>query len=634
MKPQVLPSIVCGIVGILARGCSVSADMLQRATQSLAHRGPDDAGTTIILAAENLEVGLGSRRLAVLDLSSSGHQPMSDPQTDNWIVYNGEVYNFREIRSELEKRGVHFQSGSDTEVVLKAYGEWGTDFLPKLRGMFAFAIWDGRQRRLLVARDPMGIKPLYYSCSETHLIFASEIRALLSTGLVRRAIDHAGIFNYLTFGSVYEPNTMVRGISALQGGYFLTWEQGNIQQQQMYCDLVDRDAQGVASTSWDLREELFSTVRSHLVSDVPVGIFLSGGMDSSALAAILNASSIPTRTISLAFGEAEFDEASYAREIAKQFRTDHHEIVITENEALDTVPDIVQAMDQPSVDGVNTYLVSRSARKAGIKVALSGLGGDELFGGYSSFKTVPRMERFHRVWHHLPDRARRSASGFYESLARPGDQGRKISALIAENGRLIHPYFLSRMLFTPKYRKQLFPFAAENDEQRANAPLRQSVQNAGSLHPVNRVSYLEARCYMLNTLLRDSDVMSMAHGLELRVPFADFALAKKILNLSGDTKLGNGVPKPLLVHALQNALPDSIVQRPKHGFTLPFERWLKGKWEGTVEATLEQIPDGPLREILDVGAVKNVWRDFVQGEISWSRPWSLFVLQRWCELNL
>jgi asparagine synthase (glutamine-hydrolysing) len=638
---------MCGIVGILARNGHVPADVLERATQSLAHRGPDDSGTTIICQtapSQALEVGLGARRLAILDLSPLGHQPMQDSGTGNWIVYNGEIYNFREVGEELRERNVHFVSNSDTEVILKAYGYWGEECLKRLRGIFAFAIWDAQRKSLFLARDPMGVKPLYYYASKNYFLFASEVRTLLGTGLVDRRFDPVGLIHYLGFGSLYDPTTVVEGIAALRPGHFLVWRDGIVRDEE-YWDLIDassgrtrqfetKSQAARLNAAAEIGQELRDAVSGQLVSDVPVGVFLSGGIDSSSLVALLSAEGARASTFSLVFREDEFNEAEFSRAVAQRFRSDHHEIAVSQRDALSALPDALRAMDQPTIDGLNTYVISRHAHEAGVKVALSGLGGDEIFAGYSSFRTVVQMEKFVHYWHLVPAALRRSLSNAFDLLTPSSDENRKLFALAHENGSLVHPYFLSRALFTGHSRARLYPAASEQAAERANAPLRQSLERTQALDPVNRVSYLEARCYMLNTLLRDSDVMSMAHGLEVRVPFLDPLLVRKIFSLPGSWKLDAAVPKPLLVGALANALPDQIVRRKKRGFTLPFQHWLRDELRASVESTLRKIPEGPLGAILNAEAVQRVWQDFLGGNTSWSRPWSLYVLQRWSEINL
>jgi asparagine synthase (glutamine-hydrolysing) len=637
---------MCGIVGILARNGAVASDLLERATLSLAHRGPDDSGTVVISEhlPEQVKVGLGNRRLAVLDLSPLGHQPMHDRKTGNWIVYNGEIYNFREIRQRLEREGVPFHSQSDTEVLLKAYGCWGEACLHELRGMFAFAIWDAKRRRLFLARDPMGVKPLYYGSFGSYFLFASEVRTLLGTGLVPRHLDRAGLQNYLAFGSVYDPYTLVEGISALCAGHYLVWDKGSVH-EEMYWDLTRReqdthDLAGLHVSKTErnkletsLHAELAASVGMQTVSDVPVGLFLSGGIDSSSLAALLTGAGKHLNTFSVVFDEAEYNEAAYSRLVARTFKTDHHEILVSQQDAIDAIPGALQALDQPTIDGLNTYLVAQKTREMGIKVALSGLGGDEIFAGYSSFRDVPRMERFVQLWQHMPRTARRTVTGAYSWLAPGSQRNGKFSELASANGHLLHPYFLSRALFTYPQRRALFASDDRASFDRSQAALKNSLQRTRHLDPINRVSYLESRCYLLNTLLRDSDAMSMAHGLELRVPLIDHRLAEKMFALPGSWKLNSTTPKPLLVGALNGTLPDLIVRRRKRGFTLPFEHWLRDELRPEVEETLRRIPNGPLAGLLKSDSTLQVWREFLAGRTSWSRPWSLCVLERWAELH-
>jgi asparagine synthase (glutamine-hydrolysing) len=635
-------NFMCGIFGIVARQAHIPDGLVERATASLAHRGPDDSGTVFLRAEgpKDLEIGLGNRRLAILDLSPLGHQPMHNPATGDWIIYNGEIYNFREIRGELEKSGAHFISHSDTEVVLRAYEHWGEECLPRFQGMFAFAIWDARRQRLLLARDPMGIKPLYYFDSGQYFLFASEVRTLLRTGLVPRKIDPAGLENFLTFGSAYDPLTMIGDVRALAAGHTLTWQNGAVRESK-YWDLIDHSGSDdlprrVLAEGKDdqFTAVLHEAVQGQLISDVPVGVFLSGGIDSSALVSILSTAGVRPSTFSIVFRESDYSEAPYSRLVAKYFGTDHHEIEVSQENALSAIPDALSAMDLPTMDGLNTFFVSQAARGAGVKVALSGLGGDEVFGGYSSFRTVPQMERFVRAWRYVPWLLRSPLAWSFGVLSSDTDQGRKLRLLATANGHAPHPYFLSRMLFTSPQRDLLFPGRKQVEEQ-ASASQRRVLERALALDPVNRVSYLESRCYMLNTLLRDADFMSMSQGLELRVPLIDHQLAQAVLRLPGDYKV-NRTPKKLLVGALRKNLPDAIVYRSKRGFTLPFESWMRRDLRDEIEPvfTGEKISSGPLGGLLRGEWARQIWLDFLGGKVSWSRPWSLYVLQRWCELNL
>jgi len=631
---------MCGIVGIVGVNASVPADLLERATRSLLHRGPDDRGTILLRPRElqKVEVGLGNTRLAIIDLSPQGHQPMNDPSTGNWIVYNGEIYNFRDLRSRLQREGVEFRSQSDTEVVLKAYSRWGVQCLKEFRGMFAFAIWDETRQRLFVARDPMGIKPLYYYQSERYFLFASEVRTLLETGLVPRKIDGAGLQNYLTFGSIYDPNTLIQDVRALLAGNYLTWENGSATQTE-YWDLVEpheaslSDRDSSTASQKRIAEMLEECIRMQLVSDVPAGVFLSGGIDSSAIVAMLSRSGVRPSTFSIVFREPEYSEAEYSRAIAEKFRTDHHEISVSQSDFLATVDPAISAMDQPTIDGINTYFVSERTRSAGVKVALSGLGGDELFAGYSNFRNIPRMEKFSSYWADTPAVLRNAGLRAFAAVASSNDRNHKLAVLAREDGRNLHPYFLSRMLFTPDQRNSLLCDGTETEE-RSERPLSETLKRAAALDPVNRVSYLESRCYMLNTLLRDSDCMSMANGVEVRVPLIDHQLARYLMTLPGSWKLSDKLPKPLLVGSLNGDLPDQIVRRPKKGFTMPFEQWLRGQMRNEVERCLHSIAEGGLHGSLNQPAIERVWQDFLAQRTSWSRPWSLYVLQSWVRRHL
>ena len=619
---------------------SLSQDILEKATRTLAHRGPDDHGTVLIDGgAAGCQVGFAHTRLSIIDLSPLGHQPMQDPSTGNWIVFNGEIYNFRDLRRELELAGAEFRSQSDTEVILAAYRIWGDDFLPRLHGMFALAVWDARRNRLLLARDPMGIKPLYYHQSGKKFLFSSEVRTLLKTELVPRKIDSTGVLSYLAFGSVYEPWTIVDGVRSLPPGTMLAVERGALSMREYWSPLqfANRDSsRGDAGRNGtrpsDLQAILRDAVLSHLVSDVPVGVFLSGGIDSSSLVAVMSSNGVRANTFSLVFGEEEFNEAPYSREVARRFHTEHQEIQVSQQDTLSLLPEALRAMDQPTIDGINTYLISAKTRAAGVKVALTGLGADEMFAGYSNFRRVPRMERVAARLKSLPGMARRTLSSSLAAVGGKSDRTRKLAQLADDGGSFMHPYFLVRSLFGPEEQSSIFPadrYDSAKDE--LDAVLQASVSASSQLDAVNRVSYLESHWYMTNTLLRDSDSMSMAHGLELRVPFLDRSLVEACFQIPGPKKLEGKSPKSMLLASLGVELPTGIVNRPKKGFTLPFERWLRGEMKSTVEAGLLSGSDAAM---LNAGAVHSVWRKFLAGETSWSRPWALFVLQRWCEENL
>lgn len=622
---------MCGIAGFIDGTGSLGMEALASASQAIAHRGPDDSGVQIISAGK-LRVGLANRRLAILDLSPAGHQPMHDPQTGNWIVYNGEVYNFAEIRRRLEAEGVSFISHCDTEVILKAYGQWGTACPKQFRGMFAFAIWDAGQQQLFLARDRLGIKPLYYAMTDDGLVFASEVRAILASGCISRRLNQVALAQYLSFGSIYEPETIIEGIAALAPGHCLLWKAGDVE-DIAYWELQPparphcTDARQVEREVADLLNE---AVCLRCVSDVPIGVFLSGGIDSSAIVAALHRLGTPNiGTFSLVFQEQDFTESDFSRQVAQKFRTDHSEIVVSQSDVIEAIPHALRAMDQPSVDGINTFMVSREARRAGFKVALSGLGGDEVFAGYETFRSVPRMEKLRR----LVPRYLGNAIGHGLRALDSSDKVRKFHVLLDPEGGA-PSYAVARMLFIPEQQRRMLKDGGNGTWERAVQPLRAAMTQARGFDDVNRVSYLELRNYLLNTLLRDTDCMSMAHGLEVRVPLLDHKLVEFLFTLPPGQKLRPGFPKYLLVNAVRDLLPQEVVHRPKRGFTLPFEQWLRDELRDQLQQQFREWDEGPLAGYLEGHAVRGVWSSFLAGRTSWSRPWALYVLSQWCATNV
>jgi asparagine synthase (glutamine-hydrolysing) len=635
---------MCGILGAVGSPDEIREESLLQGLAALAHRGPDDSGWHVMrqTGAQPTSIFLGNRRLAILDLSPAGHQPMQDRNTGNWIVYNGEIYNFREIRCELESHGLGFNSHSDTEVILKAYGKWGAGCLDYFRGMFAFAIWDARERGLFLARDRFGEKPLYYFRRDGLFLFSSEVRSLLQTGLIARQIDEVGLMEYLRYGSVLNPDTLIRGIHSLSPAHYLLIKDGELTVRK-YWDLSTPEREITAPSQVchigpeiiaELRTQLEDAILLRTVSDVPVGVFLSGGIDSSSLVALLSGKHPSLSTFSVVFNESDYSEAEYSRSISTRFGTDHHEIEISSHAVMTSLPQIIGAMDQPTVDGVNTYVISRETRRMGFKAALSGLGADEIFAGYETFTAVPRMERFAWYVGIVNPALRRMLAAMIgppNSNRRP--RAEKLAALIEGDLSIPHPYALARTLFMPRQLRQLSLAGDGRSAESAMSPLADIVKWAARFDPVNRTSYLELRHYMANTLLRDSDVMSMAHGLELRVPFVDHKLAEFLFWIPGASKLKPGLPKWLLIEALQGLLPQQVVRRPKRGFTFPFELWLKKEMRRDIEDVLLDSSSNLLAGI-DRKFVATVWNDFLTGKTTWSRPWSLYVLKQWVNMFL
>jgi asparagine synthase (glutamine-hydrolysing) len=688
---------------------------VERMVAALHHRGPDDSGIANFELRNadsktagrdpqfQVQVSLGNTRLAIIDLSSAGHQPMHDKDGGLTITYNGEVYNFREIRAELGDEFGPWCSNTDTEVVLRAYRKWGIAAFERLRGMFALVIWDQNNGELVLARDAFGIKPLYYSGVQgpkskvqsldreerfwtldvglwTGFVFASEVRALLASGTVPRKLDCEGVKSYLKNGSVRAPLTIINDVRSLLPGNYLrvraaagilqTEERSYIQSPKSKVQSPKSDSQGSKllpqnprSTlqeetldfgRWTLdrkvprsrpdavitlREKLKESLRAHLVSDVPLGVFLSGGMDSSALVALMNeVSAEPPKTFSVVFDEQKFSEATHSRLVAERFKTDHREIRLTEECLLEMLPRAIASLDQPTMDGINTYVVSRAVKEAGITVAVSGLGGDELFAGYATFRRALRMQSVSR----FSKRLLRSASAIGNKALNGSVQRQKFRQLAASDGSPEAVYAISRQLFAPDTVQRLLENVHHGDTEDTELPHRinSAIRNPHSEmreDSVNAISRLELEGYMANTLLRDTDCTSMAHSLEVRVPFVDVEIIPYVLNLPGDWKLNgfNGSrPKPLLADAVGDLFPPKSLRKRKMGFTLPFERWMQSRLRREISSVLE---NGNIvsRASLNAKEVTSVWRRFLHAprSIGWSRPWSLYVLAKWCEIN-
>lgn len=613
---------MCSISGILriARfGDGLTHEAVARMNAAQRHRGPDDRGTWS-RAVGDAEISLGNTRLAIIDTSSAGHQPMLDPETGNCITYNGETYNFKSLSSNLP---LNPRSKTDTEVVLRSYAAFGLSCFDQIRGMFALAIWDDHKRELVLARDRFGIKPLYYYVSDQLVAFASELRAMLATGLIPRKLSRSGLDSYLATGSVTTPLTMVEGVRQLLPGHSLrvrVTDSGSLKCTLAKFVTDNRESPHVETREEavaQLRAELEESIRAHLVSDVPLGVFLSGGMDSSALVALMSkVSAQRPKTFSVVFDEAELSEEQYSRAVAQRFNADHCEIRVSEDQLLEMLPEAIAALDQPSMDGVNTFVVSRAVKSAGVTVALSGLGGDELFAGYPSFRRALKLAS-------TPFGSRRvlrAAAAVGGSFARGSVRREKFMQLVSGGGTPEEVYRVSRQLFPTSLGPQM-----KTDKGRSNPDV------------VNEISRHELEGYMANTLLRDTDAMSMAHSLEVRVPFVDVKVVDFVLSLPGEWKLRRDqrdLPKALLADAVGDLLPRDFLARRKMGFTLPFEKWMQGRLRPEISSVFEDA-----KQLAASGLVadeaRELWRKFLRAPraVGWSRPWALFVLAEWCRLN-
>jgi asparagine synthase (glutamine-hydrolysing) len=644
---------MCGIAGGVFWSEQVSPARAEQAIQqmvaALAHRGPDGRGVYLstqhpALSTQHPErpfVVLGHTRLAIIDISDTGAQPMGGIGTP-YVTYNGETYNFLEVRSELERGGARFDSRSDTEVLLRGYDAWGIDVVSRLRGMFAFGLWDSAQRRLLLARDRFGIKPLYYYAGDGYLLFGSEVRALLATGLVPRRLDATALWQYLGYQSIPAPRTLVAGVRMLEPGNWMTVAAGGARVQREYWNLLKGAGEQPSDVSPDTARRhvgdlLRDSVVAHMISDVPVGAFLSGGIDSSAVVALMSEAGRPPQTFSVGFAERAFDESAHAALVARTFHADHTHIQLSESDLLEQLPDALRAMDQPTGDGVNTYVVSNAVRAEGMKVALSGLGGDELFGGYPSFARLSRLADVSRMWGRSPARFRAVAASAVRALGGSSVPAAKAAAVLKSDGTLASMFPLTRQVLSREQRRALFDDRLASTADTAD-PYDRLLAAAFEADPgaglFGRVSFAEARTYLHDVLLRDTDQMSMAHALEVRVPFLDHTLAEYVAALPDAVKQSNGVPKRLLVESLDGLLPGAIVNRPKQGFTLPFDPWMRGALRPFCE---ERLGDRGLagRGLFRPSEVQRLWKSFLSGgkDVSWSRIWVLVVLDAWLDRN-
>lgn len=625
---------MCGISGfsVIPNTQINYSDVILNMNTALAHRGPDASGVW-----NDESVYLGHVRLAIIDLQSSSNQPLHSSDNRYVIVYNGELYNYLDLKLELQRvaQGSNdlpyfFKTNSDTEVVIAAYQRWGSDCLHKFNGMFAFALYDKHEKKMFVARDRMGIKPLYYSYKNKQLIFSSEIRALLSTPFIEKKINRNIISEYVLYQTVHAPNTIIEDVNTLMPGHYMEFHNNALNIKQYWnINSYTKPSNNLnyKATCSRIEELLFQSVERRLISDVAFGAFLSGGIDSSAIVGIMSKiSSKKVETFNVSFDESSFSEADYARKISRLFNTNHHEIKLSPDDFLNLLPEALNAMDHPSGDGPNTYVVSKATKQAGITMALSGLGGDELFAGYDVFKQMHKINN--KAWLNVFPSWMRKIPAEFIKAKKNSIAGDKIHEILSGDKISIeYTYPIFRKLYSQKQTQLLLKTKHNQKIQE----IIKSISFPDNQHVLSYVSALEINTYMQNILLRDADQMSMAVALEVRVPFLDYKLTEFVLSVNDEFKYPSS-PKKLLIDSLNGLLPDEIINRPKMGFTLPWQYWLKNELRFFCEQNIKALAK---RDFINKQELENLWNGFLNNEkkITWSRIWHLIVLENWLQKN-
>lgn len=606
---------MCGIAGIVCFTAEAPdhREALGRMLDAQRHRGPDAEGRVV-------ESGLylGHRRLTVIDLSEGANQPMTDPSGRYVITFNGEIYNYLDLRAQL--RDYAFRTRSDTEVILAAFVRWGDACVEHLKGQFAFALWDRQAKRLFMARDRLGEKPFYYHLGSEHFVFASELRGLLVSGLIPSRVSRAAVVDYLVYESVRSPRTLLEEVLQLPPAH-VGWVENGKLTLRSYWRLSPRKGDAdvdYGETCRKVRELLERAIDGQRISDVPLGVFLSGGIDSSAITALMAArSEAKLDTLSIAFDDRRFDESPHAQAVATRFGTRHHVIRLKPTVLLDELPAFFASVDAPSGDGLNTYVVAKAARQAGLTVALSGVGGDELFCGYRYFKWYYAYRNHGYLWH-MPLGARKLLA----PLARTW--GPKLEGLM-----LLEPedpqgfYELMRSAFPRTEARTL----VEASDQYALNGTGSELDGLDRLPVLGQFSALEFANYTRNVLLKDTDNLAMASSLEVRTPFCDHELVEYVLSVPDRFKYPR-TPKKLLVDALHGLLPESIVNRPKKGFAFPWAAWMKCELAAFCEASLGSLAQ---RGLFDASRVRALWQRFRyrEGDQAWVRIWLMVSLEQW-----
>lgn len=611
---------MCGIAGIFRLNEIVQDDIIlvQRMTGMLSHRGPDAEGLF-----QHERCTLGHRRLSIIDLDARSNQPFTDVTGRYTLVFNGQIYNFREIKAELHD--YPFRTLSDTEVIVAAYARWGAQCLERMNGMFAFAIYDASARTLFIARDRLGVKPLYYAFAHDVFLFASEVRALLSTSLVPRTLDMQGVQQLLMYQSAACPHTIIAGIRQLHPGHYATVRDNTLEETRYWTIASGNGevASNYKEACAEVRKRFLESVERRMVSDVPLGAFLSGGIDSSAVVAAMSQVCTHVETFSIIFREPDYDESAFSNLIAQKYATRHHMLMLTPEDFLAELPNALDAMDNPSADGMNTYVVSKMTRQAGITVALSGLGGDELFAGYPNFKVWKRLHS--SGFFTLPLGVRQwLASVVHHRLK--GISSTRLLAIAKSDGLMSKAYPVFREVMPLD---EADAFVNDHIAPHTDKICREENLRMDQLPPISQYSMAELTRYTRDVLLKDTDQFSMASALEVREPFFDHLLVDYVLRLPDKWKIGS-TPKRLFSDAMGELLPDSIVHRQKRGFTFPWRYWLKHDLRDIVTTQISYLADHPA---FCGDAVRRAHTDFMSGTpgSTWKYIWQMVALSHWIQ---
>ncbi|MFD0748886.1 asparagine synthase (glutamine-hydrolyzing) [Mucilaginibacter calamicampi] len=591
---------MCRIAGIINKNVDngINRQLVKTMCNALQHGGPDDEGIF------ETETGLvfGHRRLSIIDLSNNGHQPMADVSKKAYITFNGEIYNYQPLKAELVALGAVFNSNTDTEVIIQAYLRWGVAGFAQLRGIFAFALYDVQNNVTYLVRDSMGVKPLYYHINNGTLSFTSEVRALNAAGIATED-NPSWRIRFLAFGHVPEPDTTLKNVFSLPKGNMLRWD--NARQSYTIKSYYNKPAAAAIKDINQARNAISGSLRAavkrQLIADAPIGVFLSGGVDSSLLT-LLAAEQLQDKlkTISIFFNEKAYDEHAFQEVVTNKIGGEKFSHLIKQQDFDNCMPDIVAAMDMPTTDGINSWFISKYARMDGLKAVLSGLGADELFGGYPSFKRISTIQTLQKLPAFLFNGANYLLS----------DRYKKISYLA--NPHQLALYLAMRAIFTATEIAKLL----DCDEREVNNALFDiNIPLEKDLQGKELASWLESNIYMQNQLLRDTDVMSMNHGLEVRVPFLDEDFQSAVFSISPALRFNKHQPKKLLIDSFENILPNAVWNRPKMGFSFPLQQWMRNHNQMTEES------------LYTGGYAKNLIRNFKNDKTHWSKAFALYLTQ-------